>query len=187
MTYVPPSQRHRRSSGSSKKGPVIFCCILLLIIAFAVFVIYENRQPEPTPSQATTEKLTAPTRADTSYQDRNTRRQKDARAVWYGGGNFFRANTVDSKSVYPTGYSAGAFTGPAGTKPQPATLLYYTTVKVVSGAQPAVTTDKIQFVYNANCGPTEGKAVADNQAYGYAVQYSIEDAAGKLSPMCLRL
>lgn len=171
----------------SRKGPVIFGCLVVLIGAFVAFVIYESRQPEPAPPHISIDKPTPPKAADTSYLDRNTRRQQDARAVWYGGGNFYRANVIDSKSVYPTGFSAGAFTGPSGTKPQPTTLSYYKTVGIASGAQPSMTADKIQFVYNATCGPTEGKTVADDQSYGYAVQFSIEDAAGKLSPMCLRL
>jgi lipopolysaccharide export LptBFGC system permease protein LptF len=184
MQYRPPSQRRNFRPSS---GAVVFFCILGLIVAFIAFVIYENGQPQPQSAQTAVKAPQKPAALDMSYQERNTLREKDSRALWYAGGDFYRANFKNSVSVYPQAYANGMLTGADGAKPQKVTFAYYKAINIVQGVQAGVIKDEIRFVSNASCGPTSGATIADTTAFSYVVQYSQEDQKGSFTPACLKL
>jgi hypothetical protein len=184
MQYRPPSQRRNFRPSA---GAVVFSCILGLIVAFIAFVIYENGQPQPQPARTAVNMPQKPAVEDTSYEERNTMRSKDARILWYAGGDFYRANFKNSVSVYPQAYASGMLTGADGAKPQKVTFAYYKAVSIVQAAQAGVVKDEIRFVSNASCGPTSGATIADATAFSYVVQYSQEDQKGSFTPACLKL
>ncbi len=182
MPYQPPSQRGHGFRPS--RGAVIFCCVLALIAGFVAFVVYDYNHPEANPITAAAKPKAPKPPADNSVlESENEQRQQDARAVTYGGGNFYRANAY----AYPTAFANGAFTGAAGTKPQSIKLTYYKTVSVASGAQQSVKTDEIRFVYDAACAPSLSATVANKAGYNYVVQYAIQQPDGTFSPQCLKL
>jgi len=182
MAYRPPSQRRRGFHPS--KGAIAFCCLLLFMGGFIAYVVYDYNRPEPG-VPAGIEKPKAPEGPvdDSTLIAENQKRQDNARAVTYGGGNFYRANSY----AYPTAFTNGTFTGPTGTKPQAVKLTHYKTVSIASGAQQPVKTDEIRFVSDAACAPSLSATIANKDSYNYVVQYAIQQPDGSFSSQCLKL
>ena len=157
---------------SRESGVVLLALLAVLVVAIAVvaFVFVHNKQKDETAAGTSTNTSSDSSQSSAARNAENVRRKSDG----------LHALTV--LAVYMSDHQ--------GSVPGTADMLdfggfaYYQTADLLTGEQPAVTTDMIRLVTRATCNG-DGSTSETTSLRSYVVQYSVKAADGSFTPVCV--